>query len=156
MADGNVDFIYLTIPADYVIVYKKLMECLLECGIDVLKQCDCNCKNNKTRILFDCWCAFQSAIAAKKLGQEKVAEVIINYINAQIDIVCNNEEVCDCTILPIDVTKGIIEVISNCEKCNIPKFYVDINTGNLYSEYDGDVEAAKFNIINGNLVKENG
>lgn len=152
MAEENTDFIYLTIPTEYVVVYKKLMECLLESGINVLKECDCNCKNNRTKILFDCWCAFQSAIAAKKLGQEKIATVIINYILAQIDIACTCDEACDCEILPVDVTKGILEVISNCDSCNIPRFYVDTRDGNLYSEYEGVGDPVDLSIEDGNLV----
>ena len=153
MAEENTDFIYLTIPTDYVIVYRRLMQCILEAGINILQQCDCNCKNNRTRILFDCWCAFQSAIAAKKLGQEKEASVIIKYILAQIDLVCSCEEICDCEILPIDVTKGILEVVSNCEKCNIPTFYVNVNSGELYSEYDGSEQPVNLDVIDGNLTE---
>lgn len=153
MADENTDFIYLTIPTEYVVVYRKLMQCILEAGINVLKQCDCNCKNNKTRILFDCWCAFQSAIAAKKLGQDKAANVIIDYILAQLELTCTCEEACDCEILPIEITKGILEVTSNCDTCHIPTFYIDVNTGELYSEYSGTEPATEFKIIDDNLAE---
>ena len=157
MAEKNTDFIYLTIPTEYVVVYRRLMQCILEAGIDILQQCDCNCKNNRTRILFDCWCAFQSAIAAKKLGQEKEANIIIKYILANIDLICSCkedediEDICNCQILPIDVSKGILEVISDCEKCNIPTFYINANTGELYSEYNGSDEEVNLDVIDGNL-----
>lgn len=147
------NFIYLTIPTEYVVVYRKLMQCLLDAGINILKQCDCNCKNNKTRIIFDCWCAFQSAIAAKKLGQDKTAEVILKYIIAQLELACTCEEFCDCDILPVEVAKGILEVISNCEKCNIPTFYIDVNTGELYSEYQGEEPPVEFKLIDDNLTQ---
>lgn len=154
MAEQNTDFIYLTIPTEYVVVYRKLMQCILEAGINVLKQCDCNCKNNKTRILFDCWCAFQSAIAAKKLGQDKEASVIMKYILAQIDIACSCEEMCTCEILPIEVTKGILEVSTTCESCDIPTFYVDVNSGELYSEYEGTRPHAELDLVDGNLIEK--
>lgn len=147
------DFIYLTIPTEYVVVYKRLMQCLLDSGINVLKQCDCNCKNNKTRIIFDCWCAFQSAIAAKKLGMEKEADLIIKYILAQLDLNCSPDEVCDCNILPIDVTKGILEVQTNCDKCDIPSFYIDVDTGELYSDYTGVSSSTEFEVINNELTQ---
>ena len=69
--DTEYNEIYLTIPIEYVELYKELMIELLKKGNNILNCCDCNCKSKSTRIIFDCWCAFQSAIAAKKLGQDK-------------------------------------------------------------------------------------
>ena len=151
MAEENVDYIYLTIPTEFSVVYKKLMQAILDAGINILKECDCNCKNNKNRIIFDCWCAFQSAIAAKKLGQEKTAAVIINYILSQLELSCSFEEVCDCNVLPIETAKGIIEVTTNCDECNMPTFYIDVETGDLYSEYGGNLIAKRFGIVDNNL-----
>lgn len=145
--DTEYNEIYLTIPIEYVELYKELMIELLKKGNNILNCCDCNCKSKSTRIIFDCWCAFQSAIAAKKLGQDKNAEVIIKFIKSQLELVkkCNIKDDCNCIIEDIGLD-GVLKVIPDCDDCGIPEFFVNPLDGHLYSFYDGE-EKRNFDII---------
>lgn len=157
--ESNTENIYLTIPVEYSLLYYRIMQCLLDSGIDLLKDCECNCKSNKINIIFNCWYAFQSAIAAKKLQKEKEASLIIKYINAQLDLLCdcyNNEGEetdCECRIIQIDFNTGMLQIETNCESCNIPKFNIDPKTGNLYSLYENNKIPQGLKIIDNNLVQ---
>lgn len=160
--ETTTEYIYLTIPIEYSVIYNRIMQCLLEAGIDLIKSCSCECKNSKTKIIFDCWFAFQSAVAAKKLGRDKEASLIIKYICAQLDLLCecyNNEEGdeeldCKCRIVEIDFDTGMLMVETECNTCNIPLFYIDPNTGNLYSHYDGNKVPQNIQLINSNLIQK--
>ena len=85
---------------------------------------------------------------------EKEADLIIKYILAQIDIAYTHNNTCDCEILPIEVTEGILEITSNCDNCDIPKFYVDYRDGNLYSEYNSIDDSVNLNVEDNNLVSD--
>lgn len=159
--NSNKEFIYLSIPIEYSVIYNRIMQCLLESGIDLIKGCSCECKNSKVKIVFDCWFAFQSAIAAKKLGKEKEASLIIKYISAQLDLLCdcyNNENEdendCSCRIVEIDFETGILKVETECDSCNIPDFYIDPNTGNLHSYYDGNIVPQNIQLVDNNLIQK--
>ena len=156
----ELELIYLTIPQEYSIIYNRILQCLLDAGIELIKNCSCECKNNKIKILYDCWFAFQSAIAAKKLQREKEASLIIKYISAQLDLLCGCdsgiEEPCSCKIVEVDFETGILKVESECETCNIPIFYINPNNGNLYSEYEansGSKVPQNIKIIDSNLIQ---
>ena len=158
---NELKLVYLTIPQEYLIVYNRILQCLLESGIDLIKNCSCECKNNKIKIIYDCWFAFQSAIAAKKLQKEKEASLIIKYITAQLDLLCNctsdeDNENCVCKIVEVDFETGMLKVESECSNCNIPIFYVDPNNGNLYSTYEENIGSAipqKLKIVDNNLIQ---
>lgn len=160
--ESNTENIYLTIPVEYSLLYYRIMQCLLDSGIDLLKDCGCNCKSNKINIIFNCWYAFQSAIAAKKLQKEKESSLIIKYINAQLDLLCdcynndneNEDDNCSCRIVEIDFETGMLKVETECNSCNIPSFYIDPNTGNLHSYYEGNIVPQNIQIIDNKLIQK--
>lgn len=79
------DFIYLTIPADWLNTYHRLLKGIAEYGKDAIKDCDAACKGNNLYAI-QCWNIFQSAIAARAIGDDKAANLMIEYINAQLDL----------------------------------------------------------------------
>lgn len=82
----EVQYLYLTIPSEYVCIYHKLLSQLADFGLDALRDCNSTCKGtNKT--IIQCWNMFQAAIAAKELGKDKEAETLIKYIEAQLELV---------------------------------------------------------------------
>ena len=78
--------IYLKIPAQYYSVYKTLLIKLSDLGEDLLKECSCD-SNTKTKYIINCWNMFQTACAAYYLNETKKAELLINYITKQLNVV---------------------------------------------------------------------
>ena len=145
--------IYLTIPIEYIPLYKKLLICLSEIGEDILKTCDSTCKCSKAKVVMECWIMFQSALASRVLGEVKKEKVFIKYIEARLASVCDcvkDDTDCVYTILPIG-NDGILKAIVDCKDVEIPNFYIDINTGMLVSEDSGSSEAIDFELIDNKL-----
>ena len=86
------DVIYLTIPGEYTEVYYKLLYLLAAIGKDIISDCNYSCHNNGHNV-FTCWNVFQSAISAYNLGNSKEANLLIEYVNGQLDIYANNENI---------------------------------------------------------------
>lgn len=125
------EYVYMTIPAEYVCIYHKILIMLTDFGIDLLKDCSASC-NSKNRKVIDCFNMFNAAIAARKLNQNKLAETLINYIKGQINLNYNGESINPEIILPVD-DEGKIKALVGCGEN--PKFTVDIETGKLWEEY---------------------
>lgn len=77
-------FIYLEIPIDYACTYHKLLTYMADYGEDAIKECDSACKGSNKSII-KCWNMFQAAIAAYEIGKKKEADLLIKYIDAQLD-----------------------------------------------------------------------
>lgn len=93
----NEEFIYLTIPKEFKNTYKKLLYALADFGKDIVINCH-NQLNTNTTNLISCWNLFQSAIAAKEIGNDKAAELYIKYIDKQLDIIYRNFNICNLLI----------------------------------------------------------
>lgn len=74
--------IYLTIPSEWKDTYHKLLYVLSIVGNDIVNDCTLCCKDNIS--IFNYWNLFQSAIAAKTLGDEAKATFIYNYILKEV------------------------------------------------------------------------
>lgn len=121
------EYVYVTIPADYVCTYNKLLVLMSQLGVDMLNDCNASCtKRNKNVI--DCFNMFNAAVAARKLGQDKIAETLLKYINAQIKLLNNNTDVNPNVVWPVD-PDGYIKAVVSCG--DNPKFYIDSKTGEL-------------------------
>lgn len=81
----DVDWLYCLIPAQYAFVYHKLLLAMADLGIDMLQDCKSSCKDSNKRLI-DCFTMFNSAVACYKLGREKEAKLLMDYIEGQLHI----------------------------------------------------------------------
>lgn len=134
--DENVNFVeyvYITIPAEYVCIYQKLLIMYVDFGNELLKNCKAPC-DSKYRKLIDCYNAFNAAVAAKKLGQDKLAETLIKYVEEQIKVNYNGNPPCPDIVYPI-TEDGKLYAAVDCG--NKPKFNIIVEDGILNSETKG-------------------
>lgn len=86
------DYIYLSVPSEWLYTYRKLLFLLSCAGKEMLDDCNYACKNNGKNV-YNCWSIFQSALAAKALGEDKKANLFIDYIDKQLNIYAKNYDV---------------------------------------------------------------
>lgn len=154
MVEIQPEFLYLTIPADYICTYHKLLVYLADFGKSLLDDCSATCKgNNKTVI--DCWNLFQSALACKTLGQDKQASLFIDYINKQLDNIYKGTDgsVFNGGNYYAITPDGNLKALCSCVDGG--SFMVDVETGQLYQEYLENVDnGATFSLEDNNLIVE--
>ena len=126
----NPEYIYMTIPADYVCTYHKILILLSEYGVDMLNDCQAGCSNQNKSII-NCFNMFNAAVAARKLGQTKTAETIMKYINGQLNIIHNNDDINTKIVFPVD-ENGYLKAIVSCGEN--PTFTIDPETGLLWEK----------------------
>ena len=128
------EYVYLTIPADWVCVYHKLLTYMADFGKTIVDDCNAICKGNSKNII-SCWNLFQSAIACKELGKDKEAEFFIDYITKQLNnIYKGSDNKCYSGTFPVSIdNKGELKAIVTCG--NDPIFKVDEETGELYQKW---------------------
>ena len=117
------EYIYLTIPAEYVCVYHRIMAMLADYGEDMLKDCKAACTDRNSGVI-ECFNMFNAACAARHLGQEKKATLIINYIKAKINQIYKGKDNSTGFIFPID-ENGKIKAFVSCN--DRPRFWIDEN-----------------------------
>lgn len=83
--DGT--YTYLIVPLKYNCVYTKLLVMMSDIGIDLIKDCTSTCKGINRQVI-NCWNMFQAACSAYQLGETKKADLLINYIIAQLRFEC--------------------------------------------------------------------
>ena len=135
LEEVNSEYVYLTIPAEYICIYHKLLVLISDFGKDIIEDCDAGCKSTSRNII-NCWNMFQSACACHTLGKDKQAELFIKYITAQLDIYYKGTEdksYSGSIYLPI-TEDGKIKALCSCQDGK-QKFEVDLETGNLYRKY---------------------
>lgn len=151
----NPEYVYLTIPAEYVCVYHKILTYMADFGKTIVDDCNALCKGNSKNII-SCWNLFQSAIACYNLNRKKEADVFINYIKKQLDIIYkgSNNTVYN-SYFPVSITEdGKLKAIVSCG--NDTKFIVDVETGDLYQKYlDSKNDNNVYTINEDNLVVTN-
>lgn len=130
----NPEYIYMTIPAEYVCTYHKILILMAEYGLDMLNDCQAGCTNQNKSII-NCFNMFNAAVAARKLGQTKVAETIIKYVNAQLNIIYNKDITIPKTVFPVD-EHGYLKAIISCEEN--PRFKIDVDSGQLFQKSIAD------------------
>ena len=132
--DLNSEYIYLTIPSEYICVYHKLLTYMADFGKTIIDDCTASCKGNGKNIL-TCWNLFQSAIACKALGRTKEADFFMEYIVKQLNITYKGTESDVYTTIPAEgvSSDGRLKSILTCG--NNTRFYVDVETGVLKQEY---------------------
>lgn len=148
------EYVYLTIPSNWVCVYHKLLTYMSDFGKTIIDDCTTVCQGNGKNIL-SCWNLFQSAIACRALGKEKEAEFFINYIIKQLDNIYrgSDKQVYHNTV-PLTITDdGKLKAIVSCN--DKTRFYVDAETGKLYQEWVDNKDANIYSVNDPNLIVEN-
>lgn len=138
LQEVTLEYIYVTIPADYVCVYHDIMQLLADYGIDMLKDCKASCTSRNSNVI-ECFNLFNAAVAARKLGNVKLADLLINYIKAKICHLRDSSSESEFT-LNID-GKGDIQVYVKCtdEEC---KMLADQETiDKIIEYYSGDEQS---------------
>lgn len=79
------EYVYLTVPAEYVCVYHKLLVYMADFGKKVIDDCTFSCKGDG-RNIYNCWNLFQSACAAKAIGDDTKAEFYMTYVKKQLEL----------------------------------------------------------------------
>lgn len=126
LQEVNPEYVYMTIPAEYVCTYHKILVLLAEYGVDMLNDCQAGC-TARNKCIIDCFNMFNAAVAARKLKQDKVAETIIKYVNGQLNLIYKETDSKNI-VFPID-EHGYLKAIVSCAKN--PKFYIDAESGEL-------------------------
>ena len=119
----NIDYIYVTIPANYVCLYNRILVLMADYGVSMLQDCSANCKD-KNKSIIEVFNMFNSAVAANKLGDTKLADTLIKYVDAKINQLSNNYQPSNEIIFPIENNGVTGYVKCNCET-NTAQFYVD-------------------------------
>lgn len=147
------ELLYLTIPADYVCTYHKLLVYLSDFGKELLDDCSATCKGTNKKII-DCWNLFQSAIACRTLGQDKQASLFIDYINKQLEQIYKGEDVKVFnggnyySITP----DGKLKALCSCQGGDA-MFHVDVETGEMYQDFlDNKNNSEVFTIEDNDLI----
>lgn len=145
----NPEYVYMTIPADYICIYNKILVLYSEYGLEMLAECSAACtKRNKS--IVDCFNMFNAAVAARKLGQTKVAETLIKYVEGQLKIINNNTPITPNITYPID-EQGRIKAIVSCGEN--PQFTVDEVSGELLMQHNTKCVSGSYALSDSDEVK---
>lgn len=115
------EYIYLTIPAEYVCVYHRIMAMLADYGEDMLKDCKAACTDRNSGVI-ECYNMFNAACAARLIGQDKKAQLIINYIKAKINQIYKGKDNSTSYVFPID-ENGKLKAFVSCN--DRPRFWIN-------------------------------
>lgn len=143
----NPEYVYMTIPKEYVCVYHKILVMLADYGEDMLKDCKASCKDRNSNVI-DCFNMFNAAVAARKLGKTKLAETIIKYVEAKVCQIYNNTQGEIEFTFPID-ENGMIKSFVSCGETI--KFEIDAEDGELYEHKFGDGFSQHFELSEDDL-----
>ena len=124
----NPEYIYLTIPAEYVCVYHRILAMLADYGEEMLKDCKATCTEKNSGVI-ECFNMFNAACAARHLGQDKKAQLLINYVKAKINQIYKGKDNSTGFVFPID-ENGKLKAFVSCN--DRPRFW--INTDDLMKQ----------------------
>lgn len=149
----NPEFIYCTIPKDYVCTYHKLINYLADAGKEIIDDCSFTCKGSGKK-LFNCWGLFQAACAAYQQEDYTRANFYFNYVNQQLEDYYKDlgKDIYNGgNYYPI-TPDGHLKALCSCNNLET-RFYVDVETSKLYQEYlETKDDGETFTITeNGNL-----
>ena len=128
------EYVYITIPKEYICVYHRILAMLADYGEDMLKDCKASC-TDKNKGVIECFNMFNAAVAARKLEKTKLAETIIKYVKAKINQIYNKTDNSTDFVFPID-ENGDIKAFVSCGET--VKFEIDSEDGELYAHKFGD------------------
>lgn len=128
LVEINPEYIYITIPAEYICVYHKILAMLADFGEEMLKDCKANCTDRNSGVI-ECFNMFNAAVAARKLGKDKLASTLITYIKAKINNIYKDNINNPSFVFPID-ENGQLKVFVSCGER--PRFEINPDDMNLY------------------------
>lgn len=128
--DPQPEYVYVTIPAEYVCVYHKILAMLADYGEEMLKDCKASCTDKNSGVI-ECYNMFNAAVAARCLGQTKKATLIINYIKAKINQIYKKDSPETGFVFPVDEF-GHIKAFVSCN--DRPRFWINSKDGVLYKK----------------------
>lgn len=123
----ELEYVYVTIPAEYICVYHRILSLLADYGMEMLHDCKANCTDKNNGVI-ECFNMFNSAVAARKLGNDKLASVIITYVKAKLNQLYKGKDNSTSFIFPVDETGHLKAIVSCGER---PKFEIDADNGEL-------------------------
>lgn len=127
------EYVYVTIPAEYICVYHRILAMLADYGEEMLKDCKASCTDKNSGVI-ECFNMFNAAVAARKLGKEKLAETLIKYIKAKINQTYQGKDNSTSFIFPVD-ENGELKAFISCGE--LPKFYINSDDMELYEHKFG-------------------
>ena len=128
------EYVYVTIPAEYVCVYHRILAMLADYGLDMLKDCKATCTERNSGVI-ECFNMFNSAVACRQLGRLKEAALIIKYIKAKINQIYRNKDNSTSFVFPVD-EKGELKAFVSCGER--PKFEINPDDMHLYKTSTGN------------------
>ena len=128
------EYVYVTIPAEYICVYHRILAMLADYGEDMLKDCKASCTDRNSNVI-DCFNMFNAAVAARKLGKDKLAETLIKYIKAKINQMYRGVDNSTSFVFPVD-ENGQLKAFISCNER--PMFYINPEDGELYEHKFGN------------------
>ena len=128
------EYVYVTIPAEYICVYHRILTMLADYGEDMLKNCKASCTDRNSNVI-DCFNMFNAAVAARKLGKDKLAETLIKYIKAKINQMYRGVDNSTSFVFPVD-ENGQLKAFVSCNER--PMFYINPEDGELYEHKFGN------------------
>ena len=128
------EYVYVTIPAEYICVYHRILAMLADYGEDMLKDCKASCTDRNSNVI-DCFNMFNAAVAARKLGKDKLAETLIKYIKAKINQMYRGADNSTSFVFPVD-ENGQLKAFVSCNER--PMFYINPKDMELYEHKFGN------------------
>ena len=128
------EYVYVTIPAEYICIYHRILAMLADYGEDMLKDCKASCTDRNSNVI-DCFNMFNAAVAARKLGKDKLAETLIKYIKAKINQMYRGVDNSTSFVFPVD-ENGQLKAFVSCNER--PMFYINPEDGELYEHKFGN------------------
>lgn len=122
------EYIYVTIPAEYICVYHRILAMMADYGVEMLKDCKATCTDRNSGVI-ECFNMFNSAVACRKLGKDKEAALIIKYIKAKINQIYKGYDNSTSFVFPVDENGQIKAFVSCGER---PRFEINPNDMELY------------------------
>lgn len=122
------EYIYITIPAEYICVYHRILAMLADYGEEMLQDCKAACKDRNSGVI-ECYNMFNAAVAARKLGKDKLAETLIKYIKAKINQIYKGKDNSTSFVFPVD-ENGMLKAFVSCGER--PAFRIDSRDMGLY------------------------
>lgn len=113
-------YVYTIIPAEWVCVHRKILMMMADYGEAMLKDCKASCSDRNSKII-ECYNMFNAAVAAKNIGQDKKANLIINYIKANIKQIYKGVDTSKFLTTCVD-KNGNLETLVECK--DVPKFWI--------------------------------